>query len=179
VTPDADALWDFALAVYGRPGVAEACIALQDEAGADVVLMLGLLWLAQAHGRAASEAEIEVLDRTLCEWRGMVVQPLRDIRRALKPRLDGLPPAAAALRERLKSAELEAERIAFALLAAAIRDLPAERVEPGGEQRRFAAQRALTGYFGRLGAMPDGALPAPVEVLLAALDSAEPPGGTP
>ena len=32
--------WAFALAIYARPGVAEACLALQNEAGVDVMLLL-------------------------------------------------------------------------------------------------------------------------------------------
>ena len=39
--PDLEAeCWAFALAIYARPGVAEACLTLQNEAGLDVMLLL-------------------------------------------------------------------------------------------------------------------------------------------
>ena len=41
----AQSLWDFSVELYARPGVAAACLALQDRAGADVCLLLAALWL--------------------------------------------------------------------------------------------------------------------------------------
>ena len=39
--PDLEAeCWAFALAIYAKPDVAEACLALQDEAGVDVMMLL-------------------------------------------------------------------------------------------------------------------------------------------
>jgi uncharacterized protein (TIGR02444 family) len=43
MSPPDDPFWRFSLDLYGRPGVAPACLALQDEAGADVNLVLYLL----------------------------------------------------------------------------------------------------------------------------------------
>ncbi len=46
-----DPLWRFALDLYARAGVAPACLTLQDDAGADVTLVLYLLWCAMTgHG---------------------------------------------------------------------------------------------------------------------------------
>src|SRR5262249_40267230 len=45
--------WNFSLKVYGRPGVAAACIALQDGLGLDVNLLLYCCW----HGRARRRLE--------------------------------------------------------------------------------------------------------------------------
>jgi uncharacterized protein (TIGR02444 family) len=39
--------WEFALARYARPGVAQCCVALQDEHGANVMLLLYCAWRAQ------------------------------------------------------------------------------------------------------------------------------------
>ncbi|WP_036270946.1 TIGR02444 family protein [Methylobacterium sp. WSM2598] len=109
-------LWTFALALYGRPGAAPACLALQDEAGADVPLVLHLLWCA-ATGRTLDAAAIAATDAALAPWRDAVVAPLRRVRRAMKAPL--LPaPGAEALRERVKAAEIEAERLALRALAA-------------------------------------------------------------
>ncbi len=46
-----DPLWTFACAFYGRPGVAAACLALQDEGGADVPLLLYLIWCGRTGRR--------------------------------------------------------------------------------------------------------------------------------
>jgi uncharacterized protein (TIGR02444 family) len=50
--------WRFSLNFYRQAGVAEACIALQDDFGVDVNLMLFLLWLA-ANGRQLSVDNIK------------------------------------------------------------------------------------------------------------------------
>ena len=103
--------WRFSLGFYRQPGVAEACITLQEESGADVNLLLFLLWHA-AQQRRLSGQEIERLEREIGAWRDRAVIPLRAIRRALKS-----PPglveagAAEAFRTRIKAIELEAERL--------------------------------------------------------------------
>ena len=103
--------WRFSLAFYRRPGVADACIALQEESGVDVNLLLFLLW--QAGARCAFTAtEVAALEARIGPWRDATVVPLRAVRRALKA-----PPAlveaanAEAFRNRIKAVELEAERL--------------------------------------------------------------------
>jgi uncharacterized protein (TIGR02444 family) len=103
--------WRFSLQFYRQPGVAEACIKLQEEAGVDVNLLLFLLWHG-AQARALSAAEVGLLDQKIAGWRNLTVIPLRAIRRALKS-----PPGlvetgtAEAFRTRIKAVELEAERL--------------------------------------------------------------------
>ena len=56
--------WDFSLAVYGRPGVAPACLALQQRHGADVNLLLFCAWFGAAHrGRLTADDVDAVRDR--------------------------------------------------------------------------------------------------------------------
>jgi uncharacterized protein (TIGR02444 family) len=103
--------WRFSLQFYRLPGVADACIALQDEAGVDVNLLLFLLWNARM-GRVLSRSDVEALESRVAEWRDGVVIPLREMRRQLKS-----PPTlvekgtAEAFRTRIKQVELEAERL--------------------------------------------------------------------
>ncbi|MCW2307702.1 TIGR02444 family protein [Rhodobium gokarnense] len=114
------ALWAFALAVYGRRGVAEACLCLQDRCGADVPLMLAVLFAA-GRGMAPDRGRMERLD-TLCrDWRSEVVMPLRKARRWIKGR-DWMETHAAvpALRDGIKALELEAERIELMALEAEV-----------------------------------------------------------
>jgi uncharacterized protein (TIGR02444 family) len=103
--------WRFSLQFYRLPGVAEACIELQEQGGADVNLLLFLLWHG-AQQRALSTAQVDELEQKIAGWRDLTVIPLRAVRRALKS-----PPglveagAAEAFRTRIKAVELEAERL--------------------------------------------------------------------
>jgi len=111
----AEAFWRFSLMVYGRPGVAEALITLQDRSGHNVNLILYGLWLGiceatRLDGAALSRAKaaIETLDRN-------VVAPLRGLRRALKSDPD---PDVRDLRRRVLALEIATERQVQARLAA-------------------------------------------------------------
>src|SRR5262249_30685413 len=72
-------IWDWALAAYGRPGVPEAALALQDKHGQNTSL---LLWAVYAEAK-----DPDLLARaaeTTRNWDRLALTPLRDIRRALK-----------------------------------------------------------------------------------------------
>src|SRR5688572_15778767 len=103
--------WHFSLAFYRAPGVADACIRLQDECGVDVNLLFFLLWHAALKRRFAV-ADVEAADNTIRTWRTTAVVPLRNVRRALK-NAPGLTDAGAveAFRTKVKGLELEAERL--------------------------------------------------------------------
>src|SRR6266849_4312024 len=103
--------WRFSLRLYRLPGVAEACIKLQEESGCDGNLLLFLLWHA-ALGRRLAIQEGERLEHAIAPWRDRTVVPLRAVRRALKSP-PGLVDAGTteAFRTRIKAVELEAERL--------------------------------------------------------------------
>ena len=103
--------WRFSLRFYRQPGVADACIALQEERGVDVNLLLFLLWQA-TRKRAFAAADVEELEGRIGGWRDMTVIPLRTLRRALKSPPPLVAGAAAELfRTKVKAVELEAERL--------------------------------------------------------------------
>lgn len=112
-----DDLWSFSLAVYDAPGVAEACLTAQDAHGQDVNLILWAAWLGW-RGHMLTLAELEAAQAATTPWREEVVTPLRTLRRRLKTGpLPAPDPASLALRERIKAAELDAERLQQSLLA--------------------------------------------------------------
>jgi len=104
-------LWRFSLLLYAKPNVADACLALQDEAGADINLLLFLLWQA-SQGRRVSLQDLKDIEVQFVCWRERVVAPLRSIRRYLKaaPSLGDLE-RVEVFRTKIKSLELEAERL--------------------------------------------------------------------
>src|SRR5438309_2153749 len=109
--PQGSPFWRFSLRFYREPKVADACIALQEEAGIDVNLLLYLLWHAtQAHQLSAGE--VAALEEKIGGWRDATVVPLRAVRRALKSPPALLPaPTAEVFRTKIKALELEAERL--------------------------------------------------------------------
>jgi uncharacterized protein (TIGR02444 family) len=154
-TPTDTPFWRFSLSFYRQAGVAEACIALQDDCGVDVNLMLFLLWLA-ANGRQVSLENIKELDQAVRSWRDLTIIPVREVRRKLKaaPTLVEAGKQEA-LRTKIKAIELEAERLQQEALYARSRSAPR-----GSEARPPAAARAnLDAYERVLGArFPNRAL---------------------
>ena len=100
-------LWDWTLEAYGRPGVPEACLVLQDDHGQNTSLLFWAVW-AEAKDPDLLARAAEAAHR----WEATALVPLRAVRRALKA---PLPPVAdharEALREDVKAAELRAERV--------------------------------------------------------------------
>lgn len=119
-------LWNHALALYGRPGVETACLALQD-LGGDVCLLLCATWL-QARRVAVDEARIKALRGLAEPWQGQVVGPLRELRQRWRNQAHD-DSALATLRMQVKAMELEAEKVLLTRLQACSQLWPAD---PGG-----------------------------------------------
>jgi uncharacterized protein (TIGR02444 family) len=155
--------WRFSLGFYRRPGVADACISLQEQAGVDVNLLLFLLWQA-TFKRALSAAEVEELERRIAPWRNTTVIALRAVRRALKSPPTLVPAATAELfRTKIKAVELEAERLQQEAMYELARASPIGR-EVGSTHD--AARANITSYA----AIARAAFPsAAIETVLAAL----------
>ncbi len=124
--------WEFSLAVYGRPGVPAACVALQDRHGLDVNVLLFAAWAGMACGTLLSAERLAEVDSTIAGWRQEVVRPLRAARRRVKAEDD-------AFYQRLKAVELEAERIQQDRLFA----LGGLTPQPGGDVGMALANMSL------------------------------------
>ena len=139
---DDAALWRFSLAFYGRPGVSEALIALQDRAGCDVNLMLFALWAgASGRGRLTCE-ELAIANGIACPIRANIVEPLRTLRRRLKPDPDA---DVQHLRQGVKVLELAAEKVIQDRLGRTARP-PLGDADPAARTRAACANLAL--YLG-------------------------------
>ncbi len=104
-------LWDFALAFYAQPGVAETCLTLQDEHKANICLVIGLRWLDMQAQRLDDQGLNELAEHIRI-WTGKIVEPLRALRRALKLPVENLAQddVQEQLRTLVKQAELLAEK---------------------------------------------------------------------
>jgi uncharacterized protein (TIGR02444 family) len=110
--------WAFALHLYAQPGVADACLKLQDDAGLDVMMSLMIVFAAVRHRVLLTPAEIRELDEACRPWREQIVHPLRAIRIRLKSGPSPAPGSATEpFRSTIKAAELAAERLQNQLLA--------------------------------------------------------------
>jgi uncharacterized protein (TIGR02444 family) len=154
------ALWKFSLRFYAKPGVASACIVLQDAAGVDVNLLFLLLFFAECEREVTGE-EVARIDAAIAPWRNEVVRPLRDVRRALKNNL-GVNNSEA-LRTEVKRIELESERLQQEALFALF---PAASVGTAAP-RETAARANLAAYAQHLGGVPQAPLDAVLQVFFA------------
>ena len=165
-TEQGSPFWRFSLRFYRRPGVADACIALQDGCGADVNILLFFLWLALAR-RCVSPAAAAAVCAKVAPWRDDVVIPLRTLRRRLKDGSSLVERGVAELfRTRIKAIELESERLqqeSMFALAAGLATENASTVEAAARANVAAYEHALARTF----------MPVSVDVLLSALLAGE------
>lgn len=143
-------LWNFALALYSRPGVETACLDLQ-AAGGDVCLLLCGAWLAE-RGVAPTAERVKQLQQMAGPWQTDVVQPLRQLRQQW--RQAALQDAELnALRKQVKTLELEAERQLLMRLEGVSSEWPAghaehvsdwlQRLAPAGQSLPHGALQVL------------------------------------
>lgn len=104
-------LWDFALAFYAKPQVAETCIDLQDTYECNVCLLIGLGWV-DVRKKYLSEEDLAHLESYIQPWTQQVVVPLRNLRRLLKHPVAvyAQDDTQVAVRNLIKQAELSAEK---------------------------------------------------------------------
>lgn len=111
-------LWTFSVRHYAKPGVKEACLALQDDTGLDVNVALACLWHERKGGTPLSGEDIERLLEAVrpAQQRVEGIRPLRrDAQHAAETE---------ALYRTLKRAELLAENLLQLALYEALRSLP-------------------------------------------------------
>ncbi|HLD68899.1 MAG TPA: TIGR02444 family protein [Pseudomonas sp.] len=134
-------LWRFAQSLYARPGVASACLRLQD-GGADVCLLLCGAWL-ERRGLDCTAPRLQQLLALAVPWQEQVIMPLRRLRQAWRTAAGG-DPELDRLREQVKALELDAERQLLLRLESLVQAWPEqpsqnesgpwlERLAPAGE----------------------------------------------
>lgn len=137
-------LRQFAVTIYRADGVPAACLRLQDRFGVDVNLLLAAAYLGAVRGSTLSAAVLADLSSHVDSWHRDVVSALREVRRRLK---SGPPPApdtrTTALREKVKSLEVEAEMIELSELGELVARLHLAAADGDKVQRAAAAMNAV------------------------------------
>lgn len=141
-------LWNFALAYYRRPGVAEACLILQDRAGVDVNVMIYVLWRIAVRGDHVDSTAIAAADEVVAQWRKEIVQPLRLARRALKTGPAPAPNSSTeTLRGRIKAIEIDAEHIELDWLEQQVGGSGSERKSENVMSESLKALRSVVRFY--------------------------------
>jgi uncharacterized protein (TIGR02444 family) len=163
--------WAFALDIYARPGVADACLKLQNEAGVDVMMFLVIAFAAVRHRTLLTPSEIRQLDEDCRPWREQIVRPLRAIRSGLKT---GPLPAPNSeteeFRSKVKAIELASERLQNQLIAERLPLKPPTREKVDREDLRAVLRNVVTLFLeGRSGTSVTDLLPSIDEIVAAAM----------
>jgi uncharacterized protein (TIGR02444 family) len=154
--PDSE-FWDFSVKLYAAPGVAPACLALQERHGADVNALMLCVWLAASGRGPVAAPKLDAAFAAAAGWHAEVVRALRAVRKRLKSPVGPVDQGLAqALRARIQKIEIDAEHIEQLTLAAAAETLPAQP-DRAPEQRAADAARHCAAYFRGLGASPGAA----------------------
>ncbi|KSV74449.1 hypothetical protein N182_27800 [Sinorhizobium sp. GL2] len=149
--------WDFVTRLYERPGVAAACLALQERHGIDVTLMLFCLWRGSAEG-VIPDGQMGALAAAAREWREATVTQIRVARRWLRQQ-----PEHERLYRTVLAAEIDCEHGELLMLAQ-LADISGGRRKPATE----AMADNLTAFFSELGVEPDEEDRQSIDVILAA-----------
>ncbi len=162
--------WDFSLAVYARPGVAPACLVLQDRHDVDVNALLFCLWLAESGRGPVPRARLEAALAGAGDWHEDVVRALRAVRKRLKSPVGAADPALAqALRAQVQQVEIEAEHVEQLALAASAAAQAAPQAGLSAEARAAQAAAHIAIYFAGLGALRGAADGAALATIFAAI----------
>ena len=168
--------WDFSLDIYRKPGVADACLFVQDRYGLNVNFVLFCVWVADCGSGALSTADIATAMRRIMDWEKHIVRPLREIRRLCRQEPLGVPEfLLQTFHPRIETAELEAEHVEQLVLAEFARSLPVATPEVTSEVNDRPTDSvsdavcSLKSYIGTLDVDQDAQLTECLTVILRAV----------
>jgi uncharacterized protein (TIGR02444 family) len=147
-------LWDFSVRLYGRPGVADACLALQERLGIDVNLLLFFVWWsATGRGNLDNDAFATLVQRAT-RWNHDVVRPFRATRKLAKGGDPSLPAAdAEAVYRKMLETELLLERAEQTILERTAEECFANA--PDVSRTGSDSRRLIDRYLAEVGAVPE------------------------
>ncbi len=145
---NANIFWDWSIERYRREGVDEAALKLQDECGFNINILLWCCWTAEIYPDLSEMVVLKAIEISL-PWAKQVTIPLRRARQALKFKPCSPPNGISEstvehLRQIIKEAELEAEKIEETMLESLTHELLGEAGIMSGAKAR--ARRNLETY---------------------------------
>lgn len=162
----ADRFWRFSLDTYAKPGVAPACLALQDDVCLDVNVLLFCCFAAMEGAPVLDAATLAAADTAIQPWRNAAVSPLRTVRRALKTEFQGVDAEwQNGIRGQVQAVELECERVIQSILATCVPVVDGPSESPGA-LATGAANLAV--YLSLANLQPTAAQRSQLAVLLSA-----------
>ncbi len=160
--------WDYAIEVYRRDGVGQACLDLQGRHGVDVNVLLFCCWLGASGRGALDGGRMARLVKTVEPWHDGVVRGLRAVRTALKGGLDTAPrDLSDALRARIAATEIDSEHVEHFMMVADTADLTVSEAI-AMEQGLSDAVANVGSYFACRGIKATAADMAPLATVFAA-----------
>lgn len=171
-----ESFWDYSCRVYRRPLVSSTCLALQNEHGLDVNLLLFAAWHALTRGYLDTET-LEAAKGYSVAYSGAVVRSLRKARTWLKKEALAMDHITMLeregmldLREQIKALELHAEHFQQDRLEALSKSPIKALDETAQRQAAFANLRSVLGSD----TVRDDALETKLDALLNALFESPP-----
>ena len=140
----AEDFWRYSVRLYGRPGVSEKCLRLQDDAGVDVNVTLLCCWTGFRGGKALNTGDIRGLLEATRDWREGAIEPIRRLRRELKE-LTTQTEGSGFVYDAIKRCELDAEKMKQRLLISAAGRV--EILEAGAPDGAATALANIERYF--------------------------------
>ena len=135
-----DVFTRFALELYRRAGVADACLDLQNRHDLDVNLVLFAAFVGAARRQTLTTADLDLAQRRVAPWHHEVVRPLRVVRQRLKTGPVPAPnEATGGLRHKLAQLEIQAEMIELDQLGAFIPEVHSPRSTSSASECATAA----------------------------------------
>lgn len=146
MTKQSTSFWNFSNQLYAREGVADACLALQEQFHLDVNLVLFCFWSAHCHASVSDEEWQQILEFST-QWNSHVVQPLRNVRIWMKTGAENQAKNKGiqieTLRNRIKLDELAAEKIQQERIEDLVPNLLSASVEFNGGVARSNFEKLL------------------------------------
>jgi uncharacterized protein (TIGR02444 family) len=139
--------WDHAIATYGKEGVSQACLEIQERHGIDVNIVLFCVWFADSGRGRLNSAHIDAILAASRAWNQDVVCHIRQLRRALKVGFTEVPGEwREAFRRQIQATEIDAEHLEQLLIAAAAEGMPAATLA-AVEDRATDATASVRAYL--------------------------------
>jgi len=148
--------WEFSLEVYGRQNVPGLCLELQDKVGADINIVLFLLWLGRQKLVIKEANGIELILDCVAPWHRQIVKSMRTARREMKEWPVPDEAFRDVLRTDIQKLEIHSEQIEQSMLYELFETQSKEFIISSNQAEEAVMLENLSHYLPRLNGVPLG-----------------------